>query len=138
MRPATTGFFACKGYALVALGALAWAARSLEQQDGDAAAALAWVRGEQPQQVGALSFVVCVQAIGLSSRREQLRETFARQPQEAMAQLLAIEQAQGEDEGALLPEDEVDVALRLMRSFHTDGATPPQSPNGRPGNEQPC
>lgn len=114
-----TSFFACRGYALAALGALAWAAQALRDGTEDAAAALEWVKGGSP--TAALSFDLCVQAIGQSSRRGTLREAFVNRPQEAMAQLLVLQEVmQTEDPG--IPGDQVEADLRLMRSYHSDVA----------------
>ncbi|MDF2461815.1 MAG: hypothetical protein K0Q43_50 [Ramlibacter sp.] len=122
MRTGDSHFFACKGYALAAVGALAWAAKALQEgEDDDAAHARQWIRGGPSVADAPIGFDVAIQAIGLSSRREQLRGTFLERPAEAMAQLLGIEHAlQTEDPG--VPGDEVFGLMQSMRAIHLDGA----------------
>lgn len=122
MRIVDSQFFACKGYALAALGVLAWAAKALQEGEGaDFEHARIWVAGGAGMREAPLSFEVSVQAIGLSSRREQLRSTFITQPAEAMAHLLRLEHAmQTEDPG--VSGDEVLEVMRSMRAIHLDGA----------------
>lgn len=120
-----SSFFSCRGYALAALSLLAWAARAIESGDGDAVAARAWVAGKVPQP-DSLSFGQCVQACGLSSRREELRAAFTDTPSQALARLLVVQEAvrgDGDDLGAAPDEEDgVEEQLRAMRSFHVEQA----------------
>lgn len=139
MTTLRTNFFVCRGYALAAVGALVWAARAQEENTADAKVARAWTLGEptEGRSPTALSFDLCVQAVGLSSRREQLRESFIARPQEGLARLLSIAQSLGGDDSSL-PGDTVDATLRMMRSYHLDAGSPSFSPRGAPGSEPAC
>lgn len=121
-RSDSLGFFGRNGYALAALGALTWAANALQDQDSpDARCARAWVLGE-PASAGSLSFDLCVQAVGMSSRKQELRETMVGNPGELMARLLLMGRLmRNEDEG--VPGDLMESLVRMQRAIHLEGAT---------------
>lgn len=125
-----TGFFGRTGYALVALSALHWAAEGMQSADaGERAAATAWVTGDSSAEEPALSFELCVQAIGMASRREELRSVYLEQPSEALARVLLMERlVEGGDEGE--PGDETLKSERhdreIFRLLHGANVDAPQ------------
>ncbi len=123
MATPASRFFACRGYAMAAAGALAWAARAMQEGEADAAAARAWVQGADNGAAAEapMAFNLCIQAVGLSSRRDELRDQFLAEPGEAMARMLRLEDVlQNEDPG--VPGDDLEAELRAMRGFHLEGA----------------